>query len=255
VLSWLASALEAADKKDSSPAAATAVPNRPAQSLVNIHKAPAAPVTARQGPPATPLVFQVKPAAPADRIEKAVRGGASTAAGSHEKMPNAVAQMVQQGTWQGGETVAAAPTTVLKKGPPLYTAADAKKDVAAMASANAAITAAEKVNAPDTVVHAKTSSKSVMQTGPDPSLSAKEAVSTYVDPLKRVTKAILVDAGSAKAKAAQADISQGEVEPEGQRDSAQVPKGLVKKFVGGRTMYVPKYDHAKAGGDGWDWLW
>jgi hypothetical protein len=105
----------------------------------------------------------VKPAAPADRIEKAVRGGASTAAGSHEKMPNAVAQMVQQGTWQGGETVAAAPTTVLKKGPPLYTAADAKKDVAAMASANAAITAAEKVNAPDTVVHAKTSSKSVMQ--------------------------------------------------------------------------------------------
>ena len=47
-----------------------------------------------------------------------------------------------------------------------------------------------------------------MQTGPDPSLSAKEAVSTYVDPLKRVTKAILVDAGSAKAKAAQADISQ-----------------------------------------------
>jgi hypothetical protein len=155
--------LEAADKKDSSPAAATAVPNRPAQSLVNIHKAPAAPVTARQGPPATPLVFQVKPAAPADRIEKAVRGGASTAAGSHEKMPNAVAQMVQQGTWQGGETVAAAPTTVLKKGPPLYTAADAKKDVAAMASANAAITAAEKVNAPDTVVHAKTSSKSVMQ--------------------------------------------------------------------------------------------
>ena len=48
---------------------------------------------------------------------------------------------------------------------------------------------------------------------------------------------------------------QGEVEPEGQRDSAQVPKGLVKKFVGGRTMYVPKYDHAKAGGNGWDWLW
>ena len=48
---------------------------------------------------------------------------------------------------------------------------------------------------------------------------------------------------------------QGEVEPEGQRDSAQVPKGLMKKFVGGRTMYVPKYDHAKAGGDGWDWLW
>ena len=46
-----------------------------------------------------------------------------------------------------------------------------------------------------------------MQTGPDPSLSANEAASTYVDPLKRVTKAILVDAGSAKAKAAQADIS------------------------------------------------
>jgi hypothetical protein len=46
-----------------------------------------------------------------------------------------------------------------------------------------------------------------VQTGPDPSLSAKEAASTYVDPLKRVTKAILVDAGSPKAKAAQADIS------------------------------------------------
>jgi len=158
-----ASALEAADKKDSSPAAATAVPNRPAQSLVTIQKATAAPFTARQTPPGTPLVFQVKPAAPADRIEKAVRGGASTAAGAHEKMPKAVAQMVQQGTWQGGETVAASPTTVLKKGPPLYTAADAKKDAAAMAAANAAMTAAEKVNAPDTVVHAKTSSKSVMQ--------------------------------------------------------------------------------------------
>lgn len=46
-----------------------------------------------------------------------------------------------------------------------------------------------------------------MQTGPDPSLSAKQAASSYVDPLKRVTKAILVDAGSTKAKAAQADIS------------------------------------------------
>ena len=42
-----------------------------------------------------------------------------------------------------------------------------------------------------------------LQTGPNPALSAK----TDTDPLKRVTKAILVDEGSAKAKAAQADIS------------------------------------------------
>jgi hypothetical protein len=28
-----------------------------------------------------------------------------------------------------------------------------------------------------------------------------------------------------------------------------------KVFVGGGSMYVPTYDHAKTAGDGWGWLW
>jgi hypothetical protein len=48
---------------------------------------------------------------------------------------------------------------------------------------------------------------------------------------------------------------QGDVDPEGKTYRAPVPKSLTKKFVGGREMYVPKYDHKKAGGDGWGWLW
>ena len=130
--------MQAANKKGSPAAAIKVVPDAPAQSLVNVRKATA---------PAAPVAAHAVPA---------------SAAAPRKTMPKAVAEMVKQGTWEGGETVAAAPMAH-KKGPPLYTAADAKKDAAAMAAAKAAMTAAEKVNAPDTVVHAKTSSKSFMQ--------------------------------------------------------------------------------------------
>jgi len=215
VLNWLASALQAADKRGHHSVSAPAV-----QTLAS-GRAPA------------------KAAAPA------VASAASRA------VPSAVQNMIERGSWEDGAQTPSAPAQGVSKLPPLYTAADAKKDAAARDAAKAAISSAESVNAPDSVVRAKSSSKSVMQTGPDPTRKAK----LNSDPLKRVAKAILVEGGSTKAKEAEGDVAKGDVDPEGKQYSAPVPKTLTKKFVAGRTMYVPKYDHKRAGGDGWGWLW
>jgi len=234
VLNWLASAFQAAGND---PKLSDANPST-VQSLSALKKPP---------PPPAPAVPAAVPAA-------AATAAASAPAATHTAVPKGVAKMIKRGTWENGaQTPSVTPvTTALKKGPALYNAADASKDAAAVAAAKKAISAAESVaDSPDSVDHKKTASKNVMQTGPDPSLAAK----ANNDPLKRVTKAILVDHGSTKAQAAQAIVRQGSVDPDGTQYSAPVPKTLTKKFVGGRTMYVPKYDHTKAGGDGWGWLW
>ena len=215
VLNWLASALQAADKKGDDSGSAQAL-----QTLAS-GRAPA------------------KATAPA-AASAAVRA-----------VPSAVQKMIERGSWADGAQTPSAPAKAANKMPPLYTATDAQKDAAARAAAKAAISAAESVNAPDSVVRAKSSSKSVMQTGPDPTRKAK----VNSDPLQRVAKAILVEDGSTKAKEAEGEIAKGDVDPEGKQYSAPVPKTLTKKFVAGRTMYVPKYDHKRAGGDGWGWLW
>jgi hypothetical protein len=54
-------------------------------------------------------------------------------------------------------------------------------------------------------------------------------------------------AAAAPAAAAPAAAAGG-----GQRPGGSKYK---KVFVGGRTMYVPSYDHTKTSGDGWGWLW
>ena len=129
-----------------------------------------------------------------------------------------------------------------------------------MSAAKSAMASAEAVksvrDAPDTVVRAKSASHGMMLTGPNPSSSAKTTRSAApVDPLGRAEKAILVKGGSTAAQQADAVSSRGDVDPEGKTDRSQVPKTLTKKFVGGREMYVPKYDKKRAGGDGWGWLW
>jgi hypothetical protein len=51
-------------------------------------------------------------------------------------------------------------------------------------------------------------------------------------------------------------LQQGDVDPEGKQEAATpVGKVLTKRFIGGRTMYLPKYDKSKTSGDGWGWLW
>ena len=188
------------------------------------------------------------------RVRAKAPDGASavdSAAASPRSVPAAVEKMIERGTWEDGGSSPSAPAKAARTSPPLYTAADAQKDAAARAAAKAAISSAEAVDAPDTVVRQKSSSRSVMQTGPTASQDAK----AKSDPLKRVAKAILVEGGSSKAQEAEGDVAKGDVDPEGKQYSAPVPKSLTKKFVAGRTMYVPKYDHKRAGGDGWGWLW
>ncbi|EKX47371.1 hypothetical protein GUITHDRAFT_106817 [Guillardia theta CCMP2712] len=79
---------------------------------------------------------------------------------------------------------------------------------------------------------------SFMRTGP--SSTAHDG-----DPLAHVTKALL-KANSKKERAAE--------RLESKRKKINSPS-LDKKFVGGKTMYIPRYDHKKTSGDGWGWLW
>ena len=180
---------------------------------------------------------------------------------SQSAAPAAVQKMIRAGAWEGGAHGAASPTSAgAASSPPLYSAADAREDAEAMSAAKSAMASAEAVksvrDAPDTVVRAKTASHGMMLTGPDPSSSPKTTRSAApVDPLGRAEKAILVKGGSTAAQQADAVSSRGDVDPEGKTDRSQVPKTLTKKFVGGREMYVPKYDKKRAGGDGWGWLW
>ena len=107
----------------------------------------------------------VSPAAAATAARGSDAHSAAPAAARKGKVvvPQAVEEMIKRGTWESGERVSTPPRAHSKGGPPLYTAADAKKDALAQAMAKAAITDAEKVNAADTVVHSKTASKSVLQ--------------------------------------------------------------------------------------------